>query len=450
MHASAHSAPGPRGLPLLRNTLDLWSRDPLALLRQRHRRYGDFVHTHVAGLDRLLINDPDAIRHVLQHNSANYTKGPAYAVLGVVVGEGLLTSEGDFWLRQRRLAQPAFHKKYLERFAAVMVAATETMLASWSIGDQVDIAEEMMRLTFKIVGEALFSAAVEDKASEIGELVTEALGLFERFASVAMLLPDSMLGRGRGLPLPASRRIIARIDEIVMEIIEQRRHDPAPHHDLLQMLMDARDDDGASMTDLQLKDEVTTLILAGHETTASALTWTLSLLASHRDIEAQLVEEHRRVLGDRSPTLSDVRELPRTERVVKEAMRLYPPAWTMTRQAREDDEAGGYAIAAGAVVQIAPWTLHRHPGHWMHAERFDPDRFSPARSEHRHPWAYLPFGGGARVCIGKGFAMLEAQLVLATMLRQFVVVPRRSAMPIPQPSVTLRPRDGMPSRLAAR
>lgn len=446
MHATAHTAPGPRGLPLLRNTLDLWDRDPLRTLVARQRRYGDFIHTRVAGNDTILLHDPDAIRHVLQLNHANYVKGPAYALLGVVVGEGLLTSEGSFWLRQRRLAQPAFHKKYLETFAEIMARNSQARRDTWRSGDEVDFAEEMMRLTFSIVGEALFSAEVDGDAGEIGEIVTKALGLFERFVGLALLLPPTMIGR---VPLPARRRIVDRLDAIVFGIIEGRRRDPRPRGDLLEALMAARDDDGEPMSDKQLKDEVMTLILAGHETTANALAWTVHLLMRHREVEERLVEEHRRVLGEREPTLADMAALPFTDLVVKESMRLYPPAWIFTRRAKEADAVGDYRIPAGAVVQIAPWSMHRHPEHWHHPDRFDPDRFSEARGEGTNPWVYLPFGGGARICIGKGFAMLEAKMVLASILRRFAFVPQ-GGPPVPQPSVTLRPRDGLPVRVRDR
>lgn len=449
MHVSTPKAPGPRGLPLIRNTLDLWTRDPLSALLDRHRRYGDIVRTRVAKTDVFLVSDPEAVRHVLQRNYANYTKGPSYAVLGVVVGEGLLTSEGTHWLRQRRLAQPAFHHRYLEAFAELMVAATEARLATWRPGQVIDIAEEMMRLTFSIVGEALFSADVEDTAEEIGEIVTRALGLFDSFVGLAALLPAFLANPDR-IPLPAARRIVQRLDELVLGIIDTRRRDPRPRGDLLQMLMDARDEDGNAMSDRQLKDEVMTLILAGHETTANAMIWTLALLTRHREVEARLVAEHRRVLGDRLPQLGDVAQLPWTAQVVQESLRLYPPAWMIARQAREDDEVGGFHVPAGATVQISPWVLHRHLHHWRDPWRFDPERFGAERCEGRSSWAYLPFGGGARICIGKGFALLEAKLILATLCRRFVLVPQQEHMPTPQPSVTLRPRDGFPVRLVAR
>ena len=436
-------APGPRGLPLLGTVLEVW-RDPIELLTRGAREHGDTVRFRFGPYEYLLVNHVEGIQHVLQAHQKNYVKSRNYHGVKLVLGQGLLTSEGDFWRRQRKLAQPAFHHQRLAGFADTFSRATGEMLDRWSAlpeASTFDLHEEMMRLTFRMVGETLFSTNLERDAKAIGE----ALGVAIRYANEYV---EQVVRVPTWVPTPRNvrfRRALRTLDTLVFRIIEEHRRAPDDHRgDLLSMLMSATDESGQErMTDRQLRDEVMTLILAGHETTAVALSWTFRLLSEHPEVERRLCEEATRVLGDRRACLEDLPRLEYTERVLQESMRLLPPAWCFEREAVEDDVIGGFRVDAGTVIAICPWVLHRHPSYWDDPERFDPDRFTPERSAGRHRYAYLPFGDGPRVCIGKGFAMMEAKIALAAIARahRIELVPEH---PIElEPGITLRPKHGM-------
>jgi cytochrome P450 len=448
--SSTRVAPGPEGLPWVGNLFDVW-KDPLRLFTRSVASHGDIVAMRFGPFRYWLLNDPEAIHHVLVDNNKNYTKSRNYQGLKLVLGEGLVTSEGEFWRRQRRLAQPAFHKEKLAGFARTMAEDTAAMLQAWqargSDGVALDVHAEMMKLTLKIVARTLFSTTVGAEADAIGAALAIALRHAEDYAESLLPVPP-------WVPTPSNlrfKRAVKTLDELVFRIIDERRKSGADPGDLLAMLMAATDDEAEGgargMTDRQLRDEVMTLVMAGHETTANALTWTFYLLANHPEIEARLRREVDSVLGDdaaRSPTLADLPKLPYTAMVIQESMRLFPPVWAFERQARGADVVAGFDVPAKAIMAVCPYALHRHPAYWEDPERFDPLRFTPERVESRPRYAYLPFGGGPRQCIGNGFAMMEAQIILAMVVRQKHLALSPGFELELDPVVTLRPKRGMP------
>ena len=437
---AAHVAPGPKTL-WPGGHLFYFRRDPLNLLARLAREYGDVVQFR-AGTQRVfLLNHPDHVRDVLVTHHGRFHKGRALQRAKRLLGEGLLTSEGEFHRRQRRLAQPAFHRQRVNAYARVMTEFAAKTSARWRDGQTLDVSEEMMRLTLSIVGKTLFDADVESDAGEVGAALTEVMNLFGY-----LMLPFSELLEK--LPLPQRRRFErarARLDRIIYRIIEERRRSGRDRGDLLSMLLLAVDEEGdrGRMTDEQLRDEAMTLFLAGHETTANALTWAWYLLAQNAEAEAALHAELDRVLeGGRAPTAEDLPALRYTEMVVAETMRLYPPAWAIGRLAVEDHEVGGYLIPRGSLVLVSQYVMHRDPRFFPEPERFDPARFAPEAKEARPQFSYFPFGGGVRRCIGEGFAWTEAVLVLAALARrwQMRLAPGHTAEA--QPRITLRPGKG--------
>ncbi|WP_164001597.1 cytochrome P450 [Pyxidicoccus caerfyrddinensis] len=436
--------PGPRGEPLLGNLRAL-RKDPLTFFPAQVREYGDVVRIRVGPMYVTLLAHPDLVRHVLQDNARNYNKQTrGFAVIRELLGQGLLTSEGDFWLRQRRLAQPAFHRQRLAGFASTMVDATEDLARALepriASGQPFDVAEDLTHLTLRIAGLTLFGTEVGGESRAVGD----ALGRVQTFANSRL---TQLIPLPRALPLPSHRRFekdAGTLDRVVRAIVERRRREGGEHHDLLQMLMDARDEDtGERMSDTQLRDEVMTLLLAGHETTASALAWTVMLLSQNPDVRRNLEAELSRELSGRTPTVEDVPKLALTRRVVDESLRLYPPAWIFSRAAIQDDVVGGFRVPKGSYVLIVPWVLHRHPKLWDNPDAFDPDRFLPERERERPRFTFFPFGGGPRQCIGNQFALMELVLVLATLLQR-VRLDLAPGHPLaPAPAITLRPRPGV-------
>jgi len=449
-------APGPKGIPFLGSVFPAW-RDPLALMIESRETYGDVVRFKFGPFDYYLVTDPDVVRHVLVDNAKAYTKSRNYVGLKIVLGEGLLTSEGDHWRRQRKLAQPAFHRSRLAALTGQMTRATRDMLERWrregvGIGAPFCVHEEMMRLTFRIVGLTLFSADVDGDARDVGRALDTALRWANDYAEALFRIPPYV-------PTPANlrfRRAMKTLDGIVYRLIADRRARAAANggygDDLLAMLMEAVDEGSgapARMTDQQLRDEIITMVLAGHETTANLLSWTFSLLARHPDVEARVRDEARRALGEREPTFEDVKSLEYTKLVLEEALRLYPPAWMFERQSVEPDTLGGYRVEAGSIIGVCPYVIHRHPAHWESPETFDPERFRPERADRRPRYAYLPFGGGPRTCIGNHFALMEAQIILAMIVRQDRLALDRGVAVELEPLITLRPKHGIRMRRAA-
>jgi cytochrome P450 len=433
---SLREPPGPpRGFPL--RALLSFRRDPLAFLERIYREHGDVARWRFGQRRVYLLAHPELVRDVLVTRHKNFIKSRALQRARVILGEGLLTSEGDHHLRQRRLAQPAFHRDRIAALGETMVRFTEEMSGEWRAGVEMDVTRGMNRLTLSIAGRAFFGADVQGEADEIGRALTDALEAFKRLTNPLGPLLDK-------LPLPTTirvRRAARRLDETIYRMIAQRRASGEDRGDLLSMLLAARDDegDGGGMTDLQLRDEALTIFLAGHETTANALSWTWHLLAQNPDAEAKLHAELATVLAGRSPTTDDVPRLPYTRAVLAESMRLFPPAWTIGREPREAFEAGGYRIRAGSVVLVSPWITHHDPRWWTDPERFDPDRWTPEREAELPRFAYFPFGGGPRKCIGEGFAWTEGILVLATLAQSWTLRHAPDAQVGRQPLITLRP-----------
>lgn len=419
-------------------------RDPLRFFVATARDYGDIARIKFFSKEGFLVSHPEYVKQVLQDNHTNYGKDTDdYDVLRWLLGQGLLTSQGDFWLRQRRLIQPAFHRKRIAALGTGMVEATEAMLQRWrpSVGSgrPLEIGAEMMRLTLHIVGRALFGLDMGGDASGFGRAMTVANNyLSDRFY---VPFPPPGVPTPYNLRYRAAKRVL---DGTVDRIIRQRRAGVGDRGDLLSMLLEARDEEtGQGMDDRQMRDEVLTLLLAGHETTANTLAWTWYLLSMHPAVARELRRELQKVLGGRAPTVDDLPNLPYTRMVIEESMRLYPPAWVLSRNAIHADRIGGYDIPAGAAVILSPYVTHRRAAFWDNPEGFDPERFDPERSAGRPRFAYFPFGGGPRLCIGAAFAMTEAQLVLAT-VAQRVELQLVPGHPVETEAlVTLRPRHGV-------
>lgn len=399
------------------------------------------VKPHTAHLFR----HPDHVRHVLIDNAKNYGKQTrGYAKLRGVLGAGLVTSEGDFWKRQRRIANPAFHRERIAHFGEVMTRCATDMLDGWSEriarGEPFDVSQEMMRVTLRVIGLTMLSADVEARSSIVAEAIDALLHIVIRRVNNILDWPEH-------LPTSENRRYdraLRALDRVVNEVIAERRRTGEQKGDLLAMLMSARDPEtGEGMSDGQLRDEVMTVFLAGHETTANTLTWTLYLLSLHPDAARKVREEVASVLGERPPKLEDLDRLVYTEQVLKESMRLFPPAWFISRSVIEDDVVGGYHIPKGSWVLFSPYLTHRDPRFWTNPEGFDPLRFTQEEEEKRPKCAYFPFSTGPRKCIGEAFAMMEARLILAVIMQRarLELVPGRRVEL--DPTVTLRPKAGL-------
>ena len=438
--------PGPRGHFLVGN-LPEFARDILGFLTTCARDYGDMSYLRLAGYDVFLLNHPDLVDVVLRKDRDNFVKHSFFwRHVTAIFGNGLLTSEGDFWLRQRRLAAPAFHPDRIATYGDTMVAYADRLVDGWTDGEVRDVHRDMMRLTMEIVAKTLFDADVERDVEEVGRAFEVALKEIAGRIRRPFRIPD-------GVPTPGNlryRRGVQRLDRLVWRVIAERRADPRDRGDLLSMLMSARDDEGQAMSDVQLRDELVTLFLAGHETTAISLSWTWHLLAQHPLVKDCLVAELFEVLDRRPATVADLPRLPYTDAVVKESMRLYPPAYVLGREAIEDCEIGGYNVPARATIYMSPWVLHRDPRWFVEPEKFLPERWLDGLAARLPRFAYMPFGGGPRVCIGDRFAMMEAVLILATISRRYRLERTSDAEIVPFPSITLRPEGGVWMRLSQR
>ncbi|GAP07266.1 MAG TPA: cytochrome P450 [Anaerolinea thermolimosa] len=437
--------PGPTSQELLRRIPSIQS-DTLTFLTDISQRFGRVVGFHIAGLPIIVINHPEGIKHVLLDEHRRYSKDTLqYRALSTVTGRGLLTNDGESWLQQRRLAQPAFSRQRLAHLDDIVIPATEAMLEGWEplaqSGQPVDIDAAMMHLTLQIVGKALFSIDLSRDAVNLTRATLTALDTII-YRARNVFTPPAFIPTLRNLKF---RRALKTLNHAVAEMVSSRRNAGQPGDDLLGMFLRARDEDtGASMSDQQVRDEIMTMLIAGHETVASALTWTWYLLSRHPEESIRARDEINRVLGKRPPTVSDLEHLPGVGRIFSEALRLYPPAWVISRKALEEDEVLGFNIPRNALVVISPYVVHRQAEFWPEPEQFHPERFL---SGPPHRFAYLPFGAGPRLCIGYQFATLEAQLIITRVLQQYTLEWAHPQAVRMDALVTLRPHGGLPMHL---
>lgn len=437
-----HAPPGPKGLPLLGITTQV-RKDPLGYFARAAAEYEGLSMLPV-GLDKVyLLNSPATLKHVLVTNWRNYRKSDFYNKLRPLFGEGIVTNDGDLWRRQRQLMNPAFHGDSLQRIGQIMRTATDEKISTWRdrpAGQAFNMSTEITELSLAIVMESLFASDAKGRSDAIAHAVDTMIEVCERRV---WAVPDL-----HNLPVSPlywrHRRARAALDEIVFDIIERRLHSGNAGNDLLGMLLSARDPEtGEGMTLTQLRDETTTLLVTGHESTANAAVWVFYTLAQHPDIEAKVRDEIDRVCGNATPTDEDLRKLTYQRMVIEEVMRLYPPAWTVSRTAIEDDVIDGYAVPAGTNMMVSPFVIHRNPRYWPDPERLDPMRFAPEQRENRPKFAYIPFAGGPRNCIGMNFAMMELQIVVTMMTQAF------HTKMVPQPPIereailSIRPKNGI-------
>jgi len=434
--------PGPTGLPFLGNALD-YARDPLGTLSDLARDYGDVAHSRYGGSDVFLVVHPDSIEHVLVKNRENYVKDRFLRSLRDLLGDGLLTSEGERWKTDRKLMAPAFTPKRIHAYAQSMVDCAREAEAGW--GDALDVGDAMTRLTLEVAVRTLFGTTSAEDARRVGEAFRAVAEFFGHAISVPFPVPWwSWIPTRRNTRYRRARR---ELEQVVARIVQERRADPSGD-DLLSAMLAARDEQGRGLSDTQLRDQVLTLLLAGHETTSLLLTYTWDCLARNPSVEARLHAELDAVLGGRDPQLQDLERLPYLRQVVQETLRLYPPAAVMGREALGDDEIGGYRVPQGSIVLMSQWVTQRDARFFPSPHAFDPERW--AHDAPRPRFAYFPFGGGQRVCIGEAFAMLEARLVIATLAQRRRFVATTPFPPRLGVSITLRPREPVCMRAERR
>ena len=433
-------APGPKG-GLIQGVMPEFNRDMFGFIERCRRDYGDVVRMRFLYLTAHFVYNPADIEYVLVTNAKNFIKSRSLRTpfFRRLVGNGLLTSEGEVWKRQRRLAQPAFHRQRISAYADVMVEYASRMIKSWRAGETRDIHRDMMRLTLEVVVKTLFNTDVSGEADKVGQVLSQMAKPFASQATLKWILDNR-------LPTSTHRsfnRAAREIDEIVYRLIAERRSSGSDEGDLLSMLVAAHDEDGSRMNDKQLRDEVMTIFLAGHETTALTLSWAWYLLAENPVAEATFHAELDEVLGHRLPTVDDLARLKFTEMIAKESMRLYPPAYALGREAIEECEIGGYRVPAGAQVFMFQWATQRDPRFFAEPDAFRPERWTDEFSSTLPKFAYFPFGGGPRACIGNYFAMMEIVMLLATIGQRFrfSLVPDHAVTLMP--AMSLRPANGI-------
>ena len=440
--------PLPPGPPLWTGIQDYWQGPP-QYFEKLAQTYGDVVRWR--GMFTLYtINNPDYVRQILTQDYPRFIKDTIdYRVIAQSLGKGLVTSEGAFWQQQRKLMQPIFTNRNVNGFDTIINAMTAQMLQRWeqrSPATTIWLDREMGHVAFQIVSRALFGADIDHCSDEIVEILKVINTNSQTLRAMLRLLP--------WLPVPSNRHFLRtknQLDQIVYGLIERRRKQGVGNNDMLDRLLAAQDaETGKGMSEIQLRDEIVTLLLAGHETTGTAIAWTLYLLSQHSQIEAQLVAELDSVLSGTPATSGDLARLPYLKQVMQESLRLYPPIWAIARQNTEPLELGGYRIPPKSYLVMPIYSLHRHPDYWPDPEKFDPDRFAPQREASRHSYCYLPFSAGPRTCIGANMAMLEIQLVLAQVLQRFRVTPVAGHPVEPVAEITFKPRYGLAVRVEAR
>ena len=440
---SAITLPGPRGGWPVLGQLPHFLWDPPGYLLKVKADFGGFAGFKQGPRQAILVSEPELVEQILVTDARLFEKSRGLKRLKTVLGNGLLTSEGEFHLRQRRISSKAFRSQRIASYADSMVAYTEAWCGQQSQGE-VEVASEMMRLTLMIVAKTLFNSDSVEDAAQVERVLT----FMQKFFGFSLLPFSEQIEK---LPLPIFKkfqRALAELDSIIFRIIEDRRASPEDRGDLLSMLMLAADDEGTGqrMDDRQLRDEIVTIFLAGHETTANTLAWTLYLLSLNPHCEAKMMTEIGEVLGQRSATSADFGALVYTKQVISESMRLYPPAWALGRSPTEDYAMGGHLFPAGSLFLMSPYVCHREPKYFPTPLLFDPDRFSPERAASIPKYAYYPFGGGVRKCMGERFAWMEAVLILATLYQHWRFEFHGSQPVQGWPAVTLRPKGGIPMR----
>lgn len=440
---SGQSLPGPKGLPWLGNLLTISRKGMYPMIRKSWDTYGDGFRIMLGGLSMNVFLKPDDIKHVFLTNRHKYGKRQAYDGIRMLVGNGLLTSEGDEWRERRRVMQPAFHRPSIMEMCSDMTDAGVRLLEDWEReyedGQSIEIYSEMMHVTLDIIGRTLFNIDLSSSADKTAQAFHSALEILSVRGNNLLNLPMS-------IPTPSNRKLkkaLTTLDEMVFQLVQDRLKMDNPPKDLLSMLLAAKGEDGEPLPVEDVRDEIITMFLAGHETTAIALTWTWYLLAQHPEVEAKLHEEWDNVLGGRIPTSDDLANLPYTKMVFQESMRLYSPVWSNARDTLEQDLIRGYEVEKGSMVFICPYLTHRHPDYWEDPDRFWPERFNEVNSKGRHKYAYVPFSVGPRMCIGNHFSTFEAQLLLATFGQKYRFALDPKNPPEMNFQITLRPKDGL-------
>ncbi len=442
--------PGPEGLPYFGNAFQ-FRRDPLTFVQGVQRSFGRLATVWMGPYPMVMFFRPEHVRYFLIEHPRDFTNSEVAAGLKRTLGRGLLTTDGEYHRRLRKLVQPAFAKKRVDGYADVMVRHTRELLDTWQSGARLDIARAMQQLTLRIVAQALFDVDVQIERPDLSEA-------FQLVIENPTQIPWSVNALHLDLPfLPYGKYMAGRraLDDYIYGLIARRRAEGRDRGDVLSTLLAARDDDGAGLTDEEIRDQTMTLFAAGHETTANALSWTFYLLSEHPAERERLSAELADVLGGRDPTPDDLPHLPYLDWVVTESMRLYPPAWMQGRHASVPFELEGYRFPAGTIAMFSQWVIHRLPDLWGDPDRFRPERWDPAHNQEMPYGAYFPFGGGPRTCIGMPFAQLEARLLLATILQRFTPTLVPGYPVVPRPRVTLRPKYGIavtpePARVPAR
>lgn len=437
------TAPGPDGPTMLRG-FGVIRRNPLRALATTWRHYGDVVQYPIPRPPTYLVNDPDGVRRVLVGNARNYGKSTIqYRALSLVTGEGLLVADTEPWRRQRRLVQPAFHHETLEAVVDHVNTALEGVCAGWDalpVGAVTDVDAAMMHAALEVVGHALFGTDLSNDAERLASATLEALDVVVARARVPITPPS-------WVPTPANRRLaraVAQLDAAVASMLQQ----PPTGHDMLAMLRSVHDEAGVGLTPQEIRDQIVTFIVAGHETVASAMTWAWALVARHPEVQERLHAEAVDVLGDRPVAFDDLDRLPYARAVLDETLRLYPPAWLITRKALQADVIGGHDVPAGALIILSPWLLHRHPRVWVDPAQFRPERFLEGEVDRT---CFIPFGAGPRLCIGRDFSYVEGVAMLASLARRYRFdYPLGSTVPLADPLVTIRAVGGLPLRVTRR
>jgi cytochrome P450 len=445
-HRRDQRPPGPPQTWLFGN-LKEFGRDQLGMLTRWARDYGDLVSARFGARGVVFANHPELVEEILVNQNRKFIKHFRLRRTRRSLGYGLLTSEGEFWRSQRKLAQPAFHRERITAYARFMVEYTERMLQSWADGQVRDVQDDMMRLTLEIVAKTLFDAEIS------GETASASVAM-ETLMRCFIARTGSLVNPPQWIPTPLNLRVeraIRKLERIIVAIIAERRKTGTDRGDLLSMLLEAQDEEsGRRMSDQQLRDEVMTLFMAGHETTANTLAWAWVLLSEHPDVEARLHAELDLVLGGRPPGIADLPRLRFAESIVSETLRIYPTVWMIGREAIEPVELDGYRIPAGTTVFMPQWVVHRDCRWYDDPEEFRPDRWEDGLIQRIHRYAYFPFGGGPRICIGNQFALMEATLILATIASEYHIRLAPDAVIVPLPTMTLRPAHGVKVILSRR